>query len=77
MKFNTFLRSAIKESGLTQTEYGEKLGVKQNSVAITLSRQNVTIKKFIIMADVLGYEITARNKATGEEVVLTNDGWVA
>lgn len=59
------LKMRLIESGQTQTEVAEKLGVSLSYVnRITKGREQIVNKTFVKMMDVLGYdvEITYRKK---------------
>ncbi len=59
------LKTKLIESGLTQTEVAEKLGVTLSYVnRITKGREQIVNKTFVKMMDELGYdvELTYRKK---------------
>lgn len=64
------LKTRLIESGLTQTEVAERVGVTLAYVnRITKGREQIVNKTFIKMMDELGYdvELTYRKKATQED----------
>lgn len=74
MKFNEIIRSAMQKTGITQVQLGEKLGVHQTAISNTVVRPGITLSKFVIFMDALGYDIVVRPRnGKGEEMVLTTD----
>ena len=64
------LKTRLIESGLTQTEIAERVGVTLSYVnRITKGREQIVNKTFIKMMDELGYnvELTDRKKVTQED----------
>lgn len=64
------LKTRLIESGLTQTEIAERVGVTLSYVnRITKGREQIVNKTFIKMMDELGYnvELTYRKKVTQED----------
>lgn len=74
MKFNDIIRAAMKETGTRQQDLGKKLGLKQNSISNTITRTNITLNKFAIVMDTLGYEIVIQPRdGKGDKMVLTGE----
>lgn len=71
MRFNDIIRLAMQDT--TQSQLGERLGIRQNSVSNTINRPNITLAKFITVMDVLGYDIIIKSRDTDHTEVVTND----
>lgn len=77
MKFNDIIRSAMKQTGITQVQLGEKLGVRQTAISNTVVRPGTTVSKFVIIMDALGYDVVVKpRKGDGESMVVTAEGEV-
>ena len=64
------LKMRLIESGQTQTEVAEKLGVSLSYVnRITKGREQIVNKTFVKMMDELGYDVELTYKKKGTEVV--------
>ena len=62
------LKTKLIESGLTQTEVSEKLGVTLSYVnRITKGREQIVNKTFVKMMDELGYDVELTYKKKGAE----------
>ena len=60
------LKMRLIESGQTQTEVAEKLGVSLSSVnRITKGREQIVNKTFVKMMDELGYDVELTYKKKG------------
>ena len=61
------LKTRMIESGITQTEVAEKLGVTLSYVnRITKGREQIVNKTFVKMMDELGYDVEQTYKKKGE-----------
>ena len=61
------LKTRLIESGLTQTEVAERVGVTLSYVnRITKGREQIVNKTFITMMDELGYDVELTYKKKGE-----------
>ena len=61
------LKMRLIESGLTQTEVADKLGVSLSYVnRITKGREQIVNKTFVKIMDELGYDIELTYKKKGE-----------
>ena len=61
------MKTRLIESGLTQTEVAERVGVTLSYVnRITKGREQIVNKTFIKMMDELGYDVELTYKKKGE-----------
>ena len=61
------LKTRMIESGITQTEVAEKLGVNLSYAnRITKGREQIVNKTFVKMMDELGYDVEQTYKKKGE-----------
>ena len=73
MKFNEIIKKVMKETGTTQQQLGDKLGIRQTAVSSMLHRPEPSLATFHEILDILGYEVVVRRKAEPEEMVLTKE----
>ena len=67
------LKTKLIESGTTQTEVAEKVGVSLAYVnRITKGREQIVNKTFVKMMDELGYDVELTNKS-GKETKANDD----
>ena len=69
------LKMRLIESGQTQTEVAEKLGVSLSYVnRITKGREQIVNKTFVKMMDELGYDVEITYKKKGSRLMLRQIG---
>lgn len=73
MKFNEIIRAAMKDAGVTQTQLGEMLGVRQGAVGNVLRREEIMLGTFVEYLNVMGYDIIVRPRDGGKEMTLTDE----
>ena len=74
MIFNDIIRAAMRETGTTQQQLGEKLGLRQTAISNTIVRPGTSVTKFVTVMDALGYDIIVQPRSgDGERRVLTNE----
>lgn len=73
MKFNDIIRTAMKESNMTQKQLSQSMGYKSgpSAISVPLSRSDIYVSTLVNMLGTLGYEVVVRKGK--EEMVLTND----
>ena len=71
------LKMRLIESGQTQTEVAEKLGVSLSYVnRITKGREQIVNKTFVKMMDELGYDVEITYKKKGSRLRLRQSGFI-
>ncbi len=59
------LKEATKESGTTQKELGERIGMSQTSVSAGLARERVSLEMFSRLLSGMGYAVAVIDKENG------------
>lgn len=59
------LKEAAKESGTTQKELGERIGMSQTSVSAGLARERVSLEMFSRLLSGMGYAVAVIDKKDG------------
>ena len=74
MRFNDIIRHALKDTGTTQAQLGERLGVRQNAISNTLQRPETMLGTFVSIMNALGYDVAVipRDKSA-EPITITNE----
>ena len=77
MKFNDIIRTAMKDSGMTQQRLGDALGIRQTAVSNVLRRPEIMLGTLLSFLDAMGYEVIVQKKTQGRrkegQMVLTNE----
>lgn len=63
------IRNALKKKNMTQKQLAEMLGLKYQTIMTKLYRDNMPFADAEKILDVLGYELTAVDKETGERLL--------
>lgn len=79
MKYNEIIRTALKETGITQQRLADAMGYSngQANVAKILARTDIHASTFVRLLDKLGYEVVIQPRTPGRrpegQMVLTGE----
>lgn len=66
MKTSEIIKSAMKESRVTQEQLRDRLGVASQSViSMRINSDNPTVEKLVDLLDEIGYELVIQPKKRG------------
>ena len=65
-----------RASGVSQKKLADKMGLKSQQAVFNMlnAKNGMRVDNFVKMMDLLGYEVTVRNKVTDEELVVSAEG---
>ncbi len=65
---STFIRSALKEKGITQKELAEMLGIKHQTLRSRLYRGSFSVDSAVKILNGLEYDIAIVDRKTGDVI---------
>lgn len=67
------LEWCIKERGLNKSKLAEQMGLSRPQVLINQMNRKTSMRAetFIRIADALGYDVTLKDRDSGEEIIVT------
>lgn len=66
LKDKEILRTAMSERGMTQVKLAKRLGVLQNTISASVTRERISLALFNRLLNAMGYAVAVIDKQSGD-----------